>query len=106
MPEENAQFVDIASNVSIRVKIDEFPANSNNYGLDIRRYVTSQNYAGPTKKGIWIPVENRNKEPIAIYVAQAVVHILAKHLGVSPENLTQRVLKFPVREGESFEPEK
>lgn len=93
-------FVHINATTAVRVRISEFPEGSGRFGLDIRRFIQSDRYTGATRKGIWIPIENRSKEPVAARVVKQCCLALAKHLDVHPADLSQGVFGFDVPKSE------
>ena len=86
MTEQPQELVWLNNSAAISVRLSEFPAGSGQYGIDIRKYISGERYSGFTKKGIWVPVESRNDEPIFKNVLQACVKVFCDHKGLAYEH--------------------
>lgn len=47
--------IELSSTTAIRAEPKEYKGK---HAIDIRKFVRTDKYNGPTKSGIWIPVEN------------------------------------------------
>lgn len=46
--------VDLSETSSIKAELKEYKGQ---HAVDLRKYISSAKYTGPTKSGLWIPVE-------------------------------------------------
>ena len=93
------------NSAAISVRLSEFPANSGQYGIDVRKWLQTEKYQGFTKKGIWIPVETKTHEPIAFKVVIAFIEQLAECIEETPRQLAFAIGEQCVEQVTLDEPE-
>ena len=96
--QNNQELVWISETAAVRVRLSEFPAGSGQHGIDVRKFIQSEKYSGPTKKGIWIPTKNKSDIPIFYPVLQAMIKVWADYKGAGYTTVCQTLEKAFVRE--------